>query len=220
MVAGWPSSIAVTLLSFAVLTAMLVVIAGTASIGLWPGDIGGLQAFSSVANDSTQLLCLILDCLGQEVVMIPATAGAVVALFLVKAPRLGWLFALAMLVNGLVILLLKEVVDRPRPVLVGELTALAVGNGNSFPSGHVALTTGFFGAGYWVLRRTGWSRGMWRGVVVLGCVPVVLMGPARVAWGAHWPSDVLGGYVLGTWSACVPVVVDGLLSRWRTRPAG
>lgn len=206
--------------AFAVLTAMLVVVAATASIGLWPGDISGVRAFSSVANDATRLLCLILDSLGQEVVVIPATVAAAVALFLVKATRLGWLFALAMLVNGLAILLLKEVVDRPRPVLLGELTALAIGDGTSFPSGHVALTTGFFGAGLWALGRSGRSRGMWYGAAVLACVPVVLMGPTRVAWGAHWPSDVLGGYVLGIWSACLPAVLDRLLSRWSRRGAG
>lgn len=92
--------------------------------------------------------------------------------------------------------LLKEVVGRPRPA--EDLVRIAEHPTTlSFPSGHVVTAVVFFGlllllapvVVRWPLPR----------LVLQGfCLFVVLgMGPASVYTGAHWPSDVLGGYVVG-----------------------
>jgi undecaprenyl-diphosphatase len=39
-----------------------------------------------------------------------------------------------------------------------------------------------------------WLR---RALIVLLAVPILTIGFARIEAGAHWPSDVLGGYMLG-----------------------
>jgi len=91
---------------------------------------------------------------------------------------------------------IAPLVNRPRPSsdLVHVSAELPPG---SFPSGHVLNLTAGFGF-VWYLAYTLLPRSPWR-TAVLWLVPVylVLLGIARVDAGQHWPSDVLGGYLLG-----------------------
>ena len=97
----------------------------------------------------------------------------------------------AALPAGLAIeLFLKAVVDRPRP-------ALAAGFGSSFPSGHVLAAAAFWGLLppwiYLVARR----RSAWAASAAVAGAVLVMVGISRVYVGAHWPSDVVGGYLGG-----------------------
>lgn len=94
-------------------------------------------------------------------------------------------------------LLVKYTIHRPRPS--ADLVEVARKlSGYSFPSGHVMFYTGFFGFLAFLaytLFRPSWIRTL---LVVFFAGLVVLVGPSRVYLGAHWSSDVLGGYLLGS----------------------
>lgn len=66
------------------------------------------------------------------------------------------------------------------------------GAGGSLPSGHTAYATAVFGFAAYLLWRQGH-----RALAAAPALVVLAMGPARVASGAHWPSDVIAGYALG-----------------------
>lgn len=87
----------------------------------------------------------------------------------------------------------KAVVGRARPVVEH---AVDHAPGYSFPSGHATNTTVaaiVLLVLLWpLLRRRGRATG-----VVLAVAVVLLIGLDRVMLGAHFPSDVLGGYLLG-----------------------
>lgn len=92
---------------------------------------------------------------------------------------------------------LKEVLDRTRPDLVPHKTHVHTA---SFPSGHAMhaaatyLTLGGF------LARFQQRRRLRIFVIAVAAVITLMVGSSRVYLGVHWPTDVLGGWVLG--SAC------------------
>ena len=90
----------------------------------------------------------------------------------------------------------KGLVDRPRPSASLVDVAHQLGD-PSFPSGHVLGATLFYGFLIYC-AESAISNKRARRLVQGGLVMVIaLMGYARVELGAHWPTDVLGGYAIG-----------------------
>lgn len=93
---------------------------------------------------------------------------------------------------------LNFLVARPRPPNYHGLAPLG---GHSFPSGHVANAVGFYGFLFYLCLVAQAAYPRWRGWLIAAqvvCVYFMLVvGPSRVLEGQHWPSDVLGGYVVG-----------------------
>lgn len=87
-------------------------------------------------------------------------------------------------------------IDRPRPSPDMVRVAMELQTG-SFPSGHVLNLTAIFGFLIFVVIVTVGHTLMRRALAALLAVPVLTIGLSRVYDGAHWPSDVLGGYVIG-----------------------
>jgi membrane-associated phospholipid phosphatase len=89
--------------------------------------------------------------------------------------------------------IIKPAVGRPRPPVAPMLVHVS---GFAFPSGHATMSVAFYGtlAG---LLWNGRSR-VARFVLWLGAsIVVLLIGTSRLYLGAHWFTDVLGGYALG-----------------------
>ena len=111
----------------------------------------------------------------------------------------------APLVNAIV----KDYIRRPRPG-IDLVHVFKVLNSFSFPSGHVMYYVCFFGflwfLAYTLLKRS-WMRTL---LLILLGIPIALVGMSRIYLGQHWPSDVLGAYLLG--SLCLVVAIE--VYRW------
>lgn len=141
-----------------------------------------------------------------------ALGAAAIALLFVVSRRAGWLMAAGMLASALD-QAFKVSVARHRPT--ADLVAIASpASGYSYPSGHAVFFTwlAFMTAFALAPRLTPWVRGVaW----TLAALVVMVACTGRVWAGVHWPSDVLGGFLLGLgWSAFVLWIPE----RWLPRP--
>lgn len=114
-----------------------------------------------------------------------------------KTRRLGVLCGVAMFI-GLVVtnLIIKNWVARVRPyeLIPGLNCLVGIQDDFSFPSGHTTNSI----ACAWVLFRRAPRK--W-GVAAL--VMAILISLSRLYVGVHYPTDVIGGAVIGLCSACL-----------------
>ncbi len=138
-------------------------------------------------------------------------AVAVTALFILER-RAGWLMLIGSISSGLDNVI-KLLISRQRPP-ADLVHILSPTTGFSYPSGHAVFFT-------WMSFMIAVSiapkiRPAYRPVLWTFAVLVILLTCiARVWAGAHWPSDVIGGVLLGIgWSA----FVLWLPERWLPSP--
>jgi membrane-associated phospholipid phosphatase len=91
---------------------------------------------------------------------------------------------------------IKSVVGRPRPSL-DMVTVYEHSVSRSFPSGHVASYMALFGFIFYLIY-TLMRPSTLRAILLIICGALIsLVGVSRVYLGAHWASDVFGGYCFG-----------------------
>ncbi len=142
------------------------------------------------------------ESLGSSAVLIPLVLAATVMAARARRPLLALSFPLAYVGIKLLVFAAWAVWDRPRPEVVqGGIAAPGL---DSYPSGHAVNTTVIYGllAFLWARRSGNWlERAL---IVALLLALAGIVGWARLRLGAHWPSDVAAGAVVGAaWLAAL-----------------
>lgn len=141
-------------------------------------------------------------------------AVVVVALWWRGARTLAAWVAATTLLSALAQQAVKSAVGRERPHWPDPVDTASYA---AYPSGHAMTATVSCGLLLWLLYRSGAAPGARRTAVAAAAVSVLGVGLTRVYLGVHWPSDVLGGWLLG--AALAAFSVYGY-ERWEAAAPG
>ena len=101
------------------------------------------------------------------------------------------------LFSGLIILGVKNIINRPRPTTF-YVRLVEVNRFQSYPSGHVLSYVLFFGFLIILMRTLKQIPQTTRNVITyLSAFLVIMIAPSRIYLGAHWLTDTIGGFLLG-----------------------
>jgi undecaprenyl-diphosphatase len=205
------------------LTGLVVLIAGATGFGLllllvrdgWPPlvsfDRNAVDTLNhAVAGDrvAVTVLTAVTSLGGRTILVWLVTVSTAIMLI-----RRQYRLTAYLVVTGLGALALdpaiKALVARLRPLVPSPV---ATAPGYSFPSGHVLDATVFYGVMLLVFLPI-IPRRLRKLAMGLAIALVVAIGFSRVAIGVHYPSDVIGGWLLGVaWLA----ITAHAFGHWRT----
>ena len=146
-------------------------------------------------NDSSILLSIMkrISYLGSEKFLIPFMI-VIIAISLIKKNIRQSIFLLVNTLGSFTLnFLVKQVFQRSRPF---DFFLVEQG-GLSYPSGHAMVVMSMYLAIFYLLTRNiqNDSKGILIGVFIGSYI--ILMGISRLYLGVHWPTDIVGGYILG-----------------------
>jgi membrane-associated phospholipid phosphatase len=117
--------------------------------------------------------------------------------FFVTHNRREFCFIFSTLIPDLLTNLIKIMVNRPRPTWQNAKLLLKF-NQSSFPSGHVVHYVVFFGFLLAVMFVNKKIPSFWRiSIGIFSAFLISTISISRIYLGAHWATDVIGGYLFG-----------------------
>jgi undecaprenyl-diphosphatase len=161
----------------------------------FPGDLWLAQGIQSISGDFfssiMQGVSTILESWSSYVLV------AVIA-FLVWW-RAGWREAVLILAGGILAAtsaVFKAIINRPRPS-EDLVVVFSQAENSSFPSGHSLFIFVVFGVLAYLTITRSQNVILRTSIFVATTAIILLVGISRIYLGAHWPSDVVGGFLTG-----------------------
>jgi len=135
----------------------------------------------------------------------------IVSLFLkATRTRCGLQISSCALASDLLNKLFKNTIQRARPeAAVAFITETSF----SFPSGHSMTGLVFYGVLIYCIRRNFKNRKAANILTAVLSLLIFLIGFSRIYIGVHFPSDVIGGWCIGSAVLCVSILILSKLHR-------
>lgn len=113
-------------------------------------------------------------------------------LFLLKKYKGTVYLAITLIISTLANSLVKHIIRRERPLH----EHLVVENTYSFPSGHAMAAMTFYGFIIFLILKSNLNKTIKIIISILFSLLILLIGISRIYLGVHYPSDIVGGYVI------------------------
>jgi len=185
----------------------------------FPGDLDVARWLQGVDLPLFRHTMAAIDAVGFRLVIPLAVGLCALFLWVIRRRTEAFFVALTLVVYWFT-LVIKLAVDRPRPpeMDTGVFTWYLV-PGPAFPSGHVMHFVLFYGLLLYLSPTLIKGRRARLAVQVFLSSMILLVGPSVVYTVRHWPSDAVGGYIVGGFLLAVLIwgyqrCKDGRFDRW------
>jgi len=120
---------------------------------------------------------------------------------------LGFRLLMLMSLNMAILDGFKLLFHMPRPYWISsQVKAYSYYGSFGFPSGHAQNVTVFFGLiAAWVKKN--WIR-------IICVLIIILVGLARIFQAVHFPTDILGGYIIGIFFLCLFLILESPVKKY------
>jgi undecaprenyl-diphosphatase len=178
-------------------------------------DVAVLRWVDAHRTNALTRAAVELTYLGTGIVVLTVVGVAALLLWHTQHQHSARLLLAAVAGNILVNAALKLVFNRPRPTVFDWQIAAA---STSFPSGHAMSATVCYGTVAYLaarLQKARWARALTLGGAI---VLILLVSTTRVYLGVHYPSDVIGGVIVGlAWAGFCMATLEASLAIARRR---
>ncbi|MBQ6893657.1 MAG: phosphatase PAP2 family protein [Clostridia bacterium] len=156
-------------------------------------ELNFLQMLEGMRTDFLNTLFETVTTLGEETLLVLFMTVIYFVFDKKLAQRVFFITVASLGVNGII----KNFAKIPRPWTTGEVTCVRpdTATGYSFPSGHTQNVASWTFAFAFKLKK--------HLITVLSCIATVAVAFSRIYLGAHYPSDVVVGAILGIGFAIV-----------------
>lgn len=118
----------------------------------------------------------------------------VLILFIFNKRKYGILVTLNILMSTLTYIILKNIIQRPRPPINERIIEEA---GFSFPSGHSTNNMAFYGFAIYLVFKNVKTKIIRNVLCIILAILPISIGFSRIYLRVHYPSDVIAGFCLG-----------------------
>jgi membrane-associated phospholipid phosphatase len=157
-------------------------------------DVATLQWIGTVRSPTLIRVMQLLSTIGNWQWEVPFALLVSLLLWRHGRRRSAWRYFAFCVAGDALYGVAKLLFHRPRPTVISHLSDAGW---YSYPSGHAMLAVIIWGAGLVLLAQLVTARAMQRSLTGLGVLLPIAIAKSRVYLGVHYPTDVLGGMLLG-----------------------
>lgn len=175
---------AILMILFIIITALVV----TNNIAWFDDSI--YDFIISLRNKPLDLILKTITRLGDTLVIIIIVVATLI--FLNKKDRV--ILGSSTIITATLNQAIKHILQRPRP----DHLRLIKQGGFSYPSGHSMIAVCVYGIMIYLINKKVQNKKLKIALSVLLTLLIITIGISRIYVGVHYPSDVLGGFILST----------------------